>query len=69
MPREQLSFRRNEVRIGEQSMSFAELVKLAYLNRVQLSATGFYRTPKVWYDQRARTRPALLLFRLWGRRV
>ena len=58
VPREAVSFRRNEVLIGEQSMSFAELVKLAYLNRVQLSATGFYRTPKIWYDQgRERGRP------------
>jgi xanthine dehydrogenase large subunit len=58
VPREAVSFRRNEVLIGDQSMSFAELVKLAYLNRVQLSATGFYRTPKVWYDQeRERGRP------------
>jgi xanthine dehydrogenase large subunit len=39
-------------------MGFAELVKLAYMNRVQLSATGFRRTPKIHYDRtRARGRP------------
>ena len=65
---EQVTFRRNEVQIGEQSMSFAKLARLAHLHRVQLSATGFYRTPKIWYD-RARARPALLLFRLRRRRV
>ena len=55
---EQIAFRRNEVQIGEQSMSFAKLARLAHHHRVQLSATGFYRTPKIWYDRaRARGRP------------
>ena len=32
----------------------------AYLARVSLSATGFYRTPKIWYDREtARGRPFL----------
>jgi xanthine dehydrogenase large subunit len=53
-----VTFRRNEVQIGEHSMSFAKLARLAHQNRVQLSATGFYRTPKIWYDRaRARGRP------------
>lgn len=34
---------------GEQS--FAELVYGAYLERVSLSATGFYKTPEIWYDR------------------
>ena len=39
-------------------MSFAKLARLAHQHRVQLSATGFYRTPKIWYDRaRARGRP------------
>ncbi len=55
---EQVRFQDGGVRIGEQSMSFAELARLAHLHRVQLSATGFYRTPKIWYDRaRARGRP------------
>ena len=48
---EQVQFRRDEVFLGNDSIAFAELVKLAYLNRVQLSATGFYRTPKIGYDR------------------
>ena len=44
-------FRANRVRIGAEELAYAELVKLAYLNRIQLSATGFYRTPKVHYDR------------------
>jgi xanthine dehydrogenase large subunit len=58
VPPEQVTFCRNEVRIGDQSMSFAKLARLAHQHRVQLSATGFYRTPKIWYDRvRARGRP------------
>jgi xanthine dehydrogenase large subunit len=57
-PPEQVRFRHSEVQIGERSMSFAKLARLAHHNRVQLSATGFYRTPKIWYDRaRARGRP------------
>jgi xanthine dehydrogenase large subunit len=58
VPPEQVVFLRNEVRIGEHGMSFAKLARLAHHNRVQLSATGFYRTPRIWYDRvRARGRP------------
>lgn len=41
---------------GEQP--FAELVQQAYLARVSLSATGFYKTPKIYYDrEQAKGRP------------
>ncbi|MSQ70831.1 MAG: xanthine dehydrogenase molybdopterin binding subunit [Betaproteobacteria bacterium] len=43
-------FQANRVHAGAQSMSFAELVKRAWMARVSLSATGFYATPKVGYD-------------------
>ncbi|GAA4650185.1 xanthine dehydrogenase molybdopterin binding subunit [Kistimonas scapharcae] len=37
---------------------FETLVKEAYLNRVSLSATGFYQTPKIHYDrEKGRGRP------------
>ena len=39
------------VQAGEERVTFAELVKLAWANRVSLSATGFYRTPKIHYDR------------------
>lgn len=32
------------------SFSFAELVKKAYLNRVNLGAQGYYRTPEIHFD-------------------
>ena len=40
-----------KVRFGTQEMSFEELVSLAYMNRVSLSATGFYKTPKIEWDR------------------
>jgi xanthine dehydrogenase large subunit len=45
-----ISFQPNVVRIGEAEVGFPALVKQAYLGRVQLSATGFYRTPKIHFD-------------------
>src|SRR3989440_127063 len=46
----QIEFRDNRVFIGNQSVPFAELVRKAYLARVSLSSTGFYRTPKIHWD-------------------
>ena len=48
---DEVTFIANRVRAGDHELSFTELVKLAYLDRVQLSATGFYRTPKIQYDR------------------
>jgi len=60
VPRVQVVFLPGRVRIGNQEIAFADLVRQAYLGRVQLSATGFYRTPKIFYDRaRARGRPFL----------
>ncbi len=53
-----MAFENNQVHVGDERMSFAELVKQAYLARVQLSATGFFRTPGIHYDREtARGRP------------
>jgi xanthine dehydrogenase large subunit len=46
----QIEFRDNRVFIGNQSVPFAELVRNAYLARVSLSSTGFYKTPKIHWD-------------------
>ncbi len=48
---EQVVFEDNQVRIGDEVMSFAELARLAHFHRVSLSSTGFYRTPKIHYDR------------------
>lgn len=41
------------VYLGDESQSFSDFVKLAYFNRVSLSSTGFYKTPKIAYDRKA----------------
>ncbi|WP_199611088.1 xanthine dehydrogenase molybdopterin binding subunit [Flocculibacter collagenilyticus] len=50
-PQEQVTFVNNLVEIGEQTLSFPELIQLAYMHRVSLSATGFYKTPKIHFDR------------------
>ena len=47
---DQIDFRDGRVFIGNQSMPFAELIRKAYLARVSLSSTGFYKTPKIHWD-------------------
>ncbi|WP_375451606.1 xanthine dehydrogenase molybdopterin binding subunit [uncultured Devosia sp.] len=39
------------VQAADQFVPFAELIASAYLNRVQLSAAGFYQTPKIHWDR------------------
>ena len=54
----EVQFGNGQVRIGERFVSFAELVQAAHVGQVPLSATGFYRTPKIHYDRsQARGRP------------
>jgi xanthine dehydrogenase large subunit len=47
---DQIEFRDNRVFIGNQSVPFAELIRKAYMARVSLSSTGFYKTPKIHWD-------------------
>ncbi|MGN6771957.1 MAG: xanthine dehydrogenase molybdopterin binding subunit [Rhizobiaceae bacterium] len=49
--KDQIVFLPNRVRIGNAEIPFAELVKQAYEARVQLSAAGFYKTPKIHWDR------------------
>lgn len=44
-------FANNQVLVGDHIFSFDEFVKEAYLNRVQLSAAGFYETPDIHWDR------------------
>jgi xanthine dehydrogenase large subunit len=51
-------FEDGRVIVGEAEYSFAEAAQKAYVGRVSLSATGFYKTPKVEWDRiRGRGRP------------
>jgi xanthine dehydrogenase large subunit len=40
----------NQMYVGKKSMPFVDLIQLAHKRRVQLSATGFFATPKVLYN-------------------
>jgi xanthine dehydrogenase large subunit len=46
-------FEANCVRAGDQVFTFADFIKAAYMARVQLSAAGFYKTPKIHWDRAA----------------
>lgn len=56
-PENEIEFRDNHVQIGlpgsNRVLEFGELAKLCWLGRVSLSATGFYKTPEVEWDQAA----------------
>ncbi|HEY2401952.1 MAG TPA: xanthine dehydrogenase molybdopterin binding subunit [Steroidobacteraceae bacterium] len=48
----QIRFANGRVHLGPQAtLSFEELVRGAYAARISLSATGFYRTPKIHWDR------------------
>ncbi|MDW6024955.1 xanthine dehydrogenase molybdopterin binding subunit [Mesorhizobium sp. BAC0120] len=51
VPQDQIVFLPNRVRVGNQEMPFVDLVKQAYMARVQLSAAGFYKTPKIHWNR------------------
>jgi xanthine dehydrogenase large subunit len=46
----EVTFAGGRVRAGDWSMSWEEVVRAAYFGRVSLSATGFYKVPKVGFD-------------------
>ncbi len=45
----------NRVRVGNQEIPFRALVWQAYMGRVSLSSTGFYKTPKIHWDRASGT--------------
>jgi len=48
---EDVEFRNGQVRVREQFLSFEDVIQKAYFAQVSLSSTGFYRTPKIYYDR------------------
>ncbi|MFS1877357.1 xanthine dehydrogenase molybdopterin binding subunit [Enterovibrio norvegicus] len=54
------------VSCGDQAtMTFADFVELCWFNQISLASTGFYRTPKIYYDHdAARGRP--FYYFAWG---
>lgn len=49
--REAVVFKNGQVEIGNKSIDFSELTELAYMQRVSLSSTGFYKTPDIHWDR------------------
>ena len=47
----EVNFRDDTAHIADRIVAFPELVQLAWANRISLSATGYYRTPKINYDR------------------
>ena len=53
-----VAFNNGHVRVGEQVLRFESLIQQAYVGQVSLSSTGYYKTPKIFYDRsQARGRP------------
>ncbi len=50
VPADEIVFASNRIYAGNRSLSFPELAALSWEKRVSLSATGFYRTPKIHWD-------------------
>ncbi|WP_044874894.1 xanthine dehydrogenase molybdopterin binding subunit [Pseudomonas sp. LFM046] len=48
---EDVQFKNDQVRVRDHYLSFEEVIQLAYFNQISLSSTGFYRTPKIFYDR------------------
>ncbi|UDF04935.1 xanthine dehydrogenase molybdopterin binding subunit [Asticcacaulis sp. AND118] len=50
------------VRAGDEVLGFAEVCRLAHFNRISLSSTGYYATPKIHYDRKTHTGRPFLYF-------
>ncbi len=48
---EHIRFVPHHVKVGDELIPFPDFIKLAYFARVQLSAAGFYKTPKIHWDR------------------
>ncbi|CCM76524.1 xanthine dehydrogenase molybdopterin binding subunit [Rhizobium mesoamericanum] len=53
VPPTDVVFLPNRVRVGDKEFAFPDFIKQAYFARVQLSAAGFYKTPKIHWDRAA----------------
>ena len=68
IPFEDVVFEAGKVHIGEHTLNFAALVHQAYMARISLSSTGFYRTPKIHYDPKTFSGRPFFYF-AWGAAV
>jgi xanthine dehydrogenase large subunit len=55
---DQVVFRENQVIVGNQAIAFPDLARQAWIGRISLSSTGYYRTPDIHWDAaKAKGRP------------
>ena len=52
VPESTVDFQENVVLAGTRTLAFSHLVERAWLDRVKLWASGFYRTPRIRYDRK-----------------
>ena len=45
-------YKNNKVYFGKQKIDFKNLISNAYFERIALSASGFYKTPKIFFDNK-----------------
>lgn len=58
VPESTVHFGANGVQVGDNCIPFVDVVKAAYMARVSLSSSGFYKTPKIsWDPKTGRGRP------------
>lgn len=59
---ETVDFKNGTVRAGDEVLGFAEVCRLAHFNRISLSSTGYYATPKIHYNRKTHTGRPFLYF-------
>ncbi|NQW11495.1 MAG: xanthine dehydrogenase molybdopterin binding subunit [Alphaproteobacteria bacterium] len=57
-----VGFAGNMVRVGEREIPFAELARTCFLERVSLSSTGYFATPKITWDRETTSGQPFLYF-------
>ncbi len=60
--RKAIRFINGKVELGDREISFAELANQCFIERVQLSATGYYATPKLTWERETVSGKAFLYF-------
>ncbi|WP_416307973.1 xanthine dehydrogenase molybdopterin binding subunit [Neptunicella sp. SCSIO 80796] len=48
---QQVVFADQQIRLNGHQIGFVELIQQAYIGRISLSSSGYYRTPKIHYDR------------------
>jgi xanthine dehydrogenase large subunit len=59
---DQVVFANDKVYAGDEVMDFERVTREAWLGRISLSATGFYKTPKIYYDRETASGHPFLYF-------